>query len=63
MDCFLLRRHEFSDGFLQVTVRPQQAARPSRQPVLVSAVADSNRRQALAFAAGALLLGLTGVLF
>lgn len=41
-------------------VRPQQAARRSRQPVLVSASADSNRREALAFSAGALLLALTG---
>ncbi|CAL8469657.1 g9198 [Coccomyxa elongata] len=43
-----------------VKARTSNAARPTRQPVLVSANAESTRREAMAVAAGAILLGLTG---
>ena len=46
---------------LQVKARNVNVARPARQQVLVSANAEStSRREAMAVAAGAILLGLTG---
>ncbi|EIE21428.1 hypothetical protein COCSUDRAFT_53985 [Coccomyxa subellipsoidea C-169] len=43
-----------------VQARKASVPKPARQPVLVSANAESSRREAMAFAAGAILLGLTG---
>lgn len=46
---------------LQIKARNANVARPARQQVLVSANAEStSRREAMAVAAGAILLGLTG---
>jgi len=45
---------------LQAKARNSNVTRPARQQVRVSANAESTRREAMAVAAGAILLGLTG---